>query len=86
MGAGGRELESPRPLHLAIMSIRPERLIAAGLLAIMVGEATAQAGGSAVGASPIPGDVLSNTAAATTSVAVAAAIGMWLSSHTTANH
>jgi len=68
------------------MSIRPRKLIAAGLLALMVGEATAQAGGPAVGASPIPRDALSNTAAAAASVAVAAAIGIWLSSHTTANH
>jgi len=68
------------------MSIRFKRLIAAGVLAAMVGEATAQAGGSAVGASPIPRDTLSNTAAAAASVAVAVAIGAWLSSHTTANH
>jgi hypothetical protein len=68
------------------MSIRPRKLIAAGLLAVIVGEATAQAGGAAVGASPIPRDTLSNATAATASVAVAAAIGMWLSSHTTANH
>jgi hypothetical protein len=68
------------------MSIRLKKLIAAGLLAVMVGEATAQAGSPAVGASPIPRDVLSNTAAAAASVAVAVAFGMWLSSHTTANH
>jgi hypothetical protein len=68
------------------MSIIPKRLIAAGLLAVMVGEATAQAGGPAVGASPIPRDVLPTTAAAAASVAVATAVGMWLSSHTTANH
>jgi hypothetical protein len=68
------------------MSIRPKRLIVAGLLAVIVGEATAQAGGLAVGASPIPRDTLSNTAAAAASVAMAAAIGMWLSSNTTANH
>jgi hypothetical protein len=69
-----------------IMSIRPKRLIAAGLLAVVVGEAAAQAGGPAVGASPIPRDAVSNATAAAASVAVAAAIGMWLSSQTTANH
>jgi len=68
------------------MSINPKRLIAAALLAVMVGEATAQAGGPAVGASPIPRDALPTTAAAAASVAAATALGMWLSSHTTANH
>jgi hypothetical protein len=68
------------------MSISPKKLIAIGFLAVMVGEATAQAGGPAVGASPVPKDALPNAAAAAASVAVAAAIGMWLSSHTTANH
>ena len=57
-----------------------------GIFAAAAGVNFTVGGGSAVGASPIPRDVLSNTAAATMSVAVAAAIGMWLSSHTTANH
>ena len=68
------------------MSLRAKRIIAAGLLVVVVGDATAQAGGPAIGASPVPREVLTNTAAAVASVAVATAIGMWLSSHTTANH
>src|SRR5712671_6002048 len=82
IAVGSNLTPTPQPS----MSIRPMKLIAAGLLALMVGEATAQAGGPAVGASPIPRDTLSNTTAAAASVAVAAALGMWLSSHTAANH
>jgi hypothetical protein len=68
------------------MSIRPKTLIAIGLLAVMAGEATAQAGGPAIGATPIPKDAVSNGAVAAATLAAAAAIGMWLSSHTITNH
>jgi len=68
------------------MSIKPKRPIAIGFLAMMVGEAAAQAGGPAIGASPIPRDAPANAAVAAVTVAAAAALGMSLSSHTTTNH
>jgi len=68
------------------MSIKPKRPIATGFLAMMAGEAAAQAGGPAIGASPIPGDAPANAAVAAVTVAAAAALGMSLSSHTTSNH
>jgi len=69
------------------MSIRPKRLIAIGFLAVvMVGEAAAQAGASAIGANPIPRDATQNAAVAAVTLAAAAALSTWLSSHTTTNH
>jgi len=68
------------------MSINLKKLISIGVLAVVAGDATAQAGGAAIGASPVPKDAVSSGAVAAATLAAAAAIGIWLSSHTTANH
>jgi len=68
------------------MSINLKKLISIGVLAVVAGDAMAQAGGAAIGASPVPKDAVSNGAVAAATLAAAAAIGIWLSSHTTTNH
>jgi hypothetical protein len=68
------------------MSIKLKRLIAIGFLAVMVGEAAAQAGGAATGASPMPKDAVQNGAVAAATLAAAIAFGMWLGSSAPTNH